>query len=232
MIFRDFFQGFVRLYVLHRAAQGPIYGLALLDELRQRGSALGPGTLYPLLHGLEDIGYLARENRTVGGRVRKYYLLTPEGVRSLAEARARIRGLVEDVLERRLPARRREPMTPPAPKRRSVNLIRPEILHAQLTTRTRGRTPIVIDVRGHDEYVAGHIPGARHIPVDELATRCSELPSQRVHITYCNMRHRGSARSVLAATLLRKHGRHARVLDGGFPAWVAAGYPLDRGVPA
>jgi PadR family transcriptional regulator, regulatory protein PadR len=174
MIFRDFFLGFVRIHVLLRAARGPIYGLALLDELRKHGYVLGPGTLYPQLHGLEEIGYLVRENRVVGGRVRKYYILTPEGARALADARPKIHGLVGEVFESS-PTRLREPMRPARAEPRLMNLIRPEILHARLVTHVRGRTPIVIDVRRNDEYMVGRIPGARHIPVDEFPTRCGDL---------------------------------------------------------
>jgi len=43
------------------------------------------------------------------------------------------------------------------------------------------------------------------------------------------MRHRGSSRSERAATLLRANGYAARALDGGFPAWEAAGYPVEQG---
>jgi rhodanese-related sulfurtransferase len=90
----------------------------------------------------------------------------------------------------------------------------------------------VIDVRDDEEYVAGHIPGARHMPVDMLAARYGELPGRQLHVTYCNMRHRANARSLRAAALLRQRGRRARALAGGFPAWAAAGYPIERGLPA
>jgi PadR family transcriptional regulator, regulatory protein PadR len=104
---RDFFLGFVKVHVLHHAAQEPVYGLALLDELRRHGYELGPGTLYPLLHGLEAAGYLTREDRVVGGKVRKYYAITDAGRLALAEARPKIAELVDEVLEghgpRRLP---------------------------------------------------------------------------------------------------------------------------------
>lgn len=227
MIFRDFFLGFVRIHVLLRAAQGPVYGLALLDELGQRGYALGPGTLYPLLHGLEETGCLVRENRVVGGRVRKYYLITPEGSRALSDARSKIRALVGEVLASGA-TRFRNSRGLTIVERRPVSLIRPEVLHARLVTHARGRAPIVIDVRGDEEYAAGHIPGAQHIPVHALATRYRELPRRRLQVTYCNMRHRGRSRSIHAATILRESGRHAQALAGGFPAWVAAGYPVDR----
>ena len=96
---RDFFLGFVKVHVLHHAAQEPVYGLALLDELRRHGYELGPGTLYPLLHGLEAAGYLTREDRVVGGKVRKYYAITDAGRLALAEARLKIAELVDEVLE-------------------------------------------------------------------------------------------------------------------------------------
>lgn len=226
----DVLRGFARIYVLRRAAEGPVYGLVLLEELQRRGYALGPGTLYPLLHGLEDQGLLARENRIVGGRVRKYYVLTPAGARTLADARSKIQGLVGDMLEIRRPARR-GPVIHGAGER-PPGLIRPDILRARLTARATRRTPVVIDVRDDEEYVAGHLPGARHIPADELAARYRELPGRRLHVTYCNMRHRDTARSVRAAALLREQGREAHALDGGFPAWAAAGYPVERGRPA
>ena len=106
---RDFFLGFVKVHVLHHAAQEPVYGLALLAELRRHGYELGPGTLYPLLHGLEAAGYLAREDRVVGGKVRKYYAITDAGRLALAEARVKIAELVDEVLENRGLGRLPEP---------------------------------------------------------------------------------------------------------------------------
>ncbi len=89
--------------------------------------------------------------------------------------------------------------------------------------------PVVIDVRGADEYRAGHLPEALHIPVDDVPERIAELPADRPVVTYCNLQHRGHARSEHAASLLRAAGLEATTLDGGFPAWEAAGYPVERG---
>ena len=96
---RDFFLGFVKIHILHHAAQEPIYGLAMIEELRRHGYEVSPGTLYPLLHGLEAGGYLGREERVVGGKVRKYYAITAEGRAALAEARAKIAELTHEVVE-------------------------------------------------------------------------------------------------------------------------------------
>jgi PadR family transcriptional regulator len=108
---RDFFLGFIKIHILHHAAQAPVYGVAIIVELRRHGYNLSPGTLYPLLHSLEAAGYLSREDRVVGGKVRKYYTLTDAGRRALDEARPRIRELVDEVLEGRGPTRLPEPAT-------------------------------------------------------------------------------------------------------------------------
>jgi DNA-binding PadR family transcriptional regulator len=96
---RDFVLGFVKIHVLHHAAQEPVYGLALIEELRRHGYELGPGTLYPLLNGLAAAGYLAREERVVGGKVRKYYSITEAGLAALAEVKPKIEELVDEVLQ-------------------------------------------------------------------------------------------------------------------------------------
>jgi PadR family transcriptional regulator PadR len=102
---RDFFLGFVKIHLLHHAAQEPIYGLAMIDELRRHGYELGPGTLYPVLHGLEAAGYLAREDRVVGGKVRKYYAITGVGRAALAETKVKIAELIDEVMDAHGPAR-------------------------------------------------------------------------------------------------------------------------------
>jgi DNA-binding PadR family transcriptional regulator len=106
---RDFFLGFVKVHVLHHAAQEPVYGLAMMEELRRHGYEVSPGTIYPLLHSLETDGYLAREERVVGGKVRKYYTITDEGRAALAEARIKIAELTHEVVEGYGPAKLPEP---------------------------------------------------------------------------------------------------------------------------
>ena len=96
---RDFFLGFVKVHVLHHANRGPIYGVWFLEELARHDYHLSPGTLYPLLHGLEASGYLEREDRVVDGKVRKYYKITPDGEVVLNEAREKMRELVDELLE-------------------------------------------------------------------------------------------------------------------------------------
>lgn len=100
---------------------------------------------------------------------------------------------------------------------------------ATLRDQQGAEAPVVVDVRDASEYAAGHLPGARHIPAGELEGRLAELPRDRPVVTYCSMRHRGASRSERAAALLRTHGYDASALDGGLPAWEAAGGSVDVG---
>jgi PadR family transcriptional regulator PadR len=97
-IFRDFFLGFVRIHILYHANIEPIFGTGIMEELARHGYRLSPGTLYPILHGLEKRGYLRSYDEVVNGKVRKYYRATPAGKAALREAKAKIAELVEEVL--------------------------------------------------------------------------------------------------------------------------------------
>lgn len=97
---REFFSGFIKIHILfHAVEDGEIFGADIARELGTHGYNVSPGTLYPTLHRLEKQGYLKQTARIEGGRVRKYYSPTPSGRKALAEARARIKELVKEVLE-------------------------------------------------------------------------------------------------------------------------------------
>jgi PadR family transcriptional regulator, regulatory protein PadR len=97
-IVRDLFLAFVRVHLLHHAAEARIYGLEMIEELRRHGYEIGPGTLYPILHELEANGYLKSENELAAGKLRKYYRVTAAGRKVLTQARTKIRELVDEVL--------------------------------------------------------------------------------------------------------------------------------------
>jgi rhodanese-related sulfurtransferase len=103
-----------------------------------------------------------------------------------------------------------------------------EVIDREDVLRRQGEAapPIVVDVRGPDEYAAGHIAGAMNIPLDQLQDRLAELPPNRLVVTYCNMFHRGMSRCERAASLLEQSGVPARALDGGYPGWQQAGLPV------
>jgi DNA-binding PadR family transcriptional regulator len=89
---------FARLHVLHHASEEPIFGLGMMDELRRHGYRMGPGTLYPLLHRLDADGLLASRVEVVGGKVRKYYVITGKGRKVLRAIAPKIAELAEEVL--------------------------------------------------------------------------------------------------------------------------------------
>lgn len=75
-IIRNLTLSFVRVHVPHHAAEEPVFGLAMIEELGRHGYELSPGTLYPIRHGMEQSGLLTCEQEVVGGKVRKYYTAT------------------------------------------------------------------------------------------------------------------------------------------------------------
>lgn len=98
-ITRGVFLAFVRVHILHHAAKAPIFGLEMIDELRHHGYSIGPGTLYPILHNLENAGCLRSKEQVVNGKRRKNYIATAKGRRALADVRKKITELVNEVLE-------------------------------------------------------------------------------------------------------------------------------------
>lgn len=93
--------GLIPLHILHHAVEEEIFGQGMLDELRSHGYRIGPGTLYPMLHRLEERGYLqAREERN--GRVmRRYYTATAKGVAALKSVRPQIEELCRELLDKK-----------------------------------------------------------------------------------------------------------------------------------
>jgi rhodanese-related sulfurtransferase len=80
---------------------------------------------------------------------------------------------------------------------------------------------VLVDVREPDEWVAGHIEGALHVPLGELSARLAELPEGDV-VVVC----RSGARSARATAFLIGNGLPAVNLEGGMQAWAAAGRPM------
>ena len=94
---RDLFLGFVKLHILHHAGREAVYGLGLIEELGRHGYRLSPGTLYPILHGLEQERLLVCETQVVEGKVRKYYRLTASGRIALREGKRKARELMKAI---------------------------------------------------------------------------------------------------------------------------------------
>ena len=95
----------------------------------------------------------------------------------------------------------------------------------ELMERLSEGSVVVLDVRPEEEYRAGHIPGARSVPVDALEAALQTLPRDREMVAYC----RGPycVFSDEAVAFLRSRGYRARRLQQGLPDWRAAGMPVE-----
>ena len=86
---------------------------------------------------------------------------------------------------------------------------------------------VVLDVRPAREYEAGHIAGARSIPIEELAARLRELPKSKAIVAYCRGPYCVFAGE--AAALLAAKGFRAYRLAGGYPDWKLEGGAVAMG---
>lgn len=96
---RNLYTGLIRLHLLHHAAEAPIFGQGMIDELGRHGYRLSAGTLYPILHGMERQGYLRSRLTLAGGRNRRVYRATPAGRNALVTARQRVKELFGEMFE-------------------------------------------------------------------------------------------------------------------------------------
>jgi PadR family transcriptional regulator PadR len=96
---RDLYSGLIRLHVLHHAVEEPVFGLGMIEELARHGYRISPGSLYPLLHGLEKKGYLRSTERRNGKSLRRIYRATPLGRRALAAAKDKVLELLSELME-------------------------------------------------------------------------------------------------------------------------------------
>jgi len=85
---------------------------------------------------------------------------------------------------------------------------------------------VLLDVRGDDEWAAGHIDGAVHVPLDRLVNRMlyepGELISEQPLVVLC----KSGGRAGQAATWLNRNGFDAVLLEGSMRGWEAAGHPM------
>ena len=96
---RDLYSGLIRLHVMHHAVEEPIFGLGMMEELARHGYRISPGSLYPLLHGLEKKGYLKSKEQRKGKSLRKVYRATPLGRKALKAARSKVLELLRELIE-------------------------------------------------------------------------------------------------------------------------------------
>ena len=101
------------------------------------------------------------------------------------------------------------------------------MFHAAVPTVDAASVPAegpLLDVREQDEWEAGHVEGALHIPMGQVVARISELPDERLYVL-CRV----GGRSAQVVQYLVAQGREAVNIDGGMYAWEAAGRPMVSG---
>ncbi len=97
---KDLYSGLIRLHILYHAGEGPIFGLEIIEELGRHGYKISPGTIYPILHGMENRGYLRSETQETKGHLRRVYKITPKGKGALKRAKGKVHDLFGELFER------------------------------------------------------------------------------------------------------------------------------------
>ena len=194
-----------RLELLDLLAQGPRSVESLADA-----AALGMSTCSAHLQTPREAGLV--ESRRDGKRI--YYSLTGTDVAGLWEHLRRV-------------AQAHRPHTELA--RRAY--LGPEDTTAvdtdELLRRLERSDVVLLDVRPEPEYAGGHLPGALHIPLEDLAARIGELPRDREVVAYCRGRYCVLAHD--AVRLLNANGVDARRATDGVLEWRLAGVPIEAG---
>ncbi|MFL1468248.1 PadR family transcriptional regulator [Paraclostridium bifermentans] len=96
-ILRKIFLGFIHIHILHHAKKEPFYGSWMIEELKTHGYDISPGTLYPILKAMEQSNLLDKEEIVVGGKIRKYYKITPDGEVVLKESKIKAKELFKEL---------------------------------------------------------------------------------------------------------------------------------------
>ena len=94
---QDLLKGLIRLHLLHHASESEFYGQWMIHELARHGYTLSPGTLYPMLHGLEGRGYLKSKKERSGRTFRRFYRATALGREANKLAKVQVRELIGEL---------------------------------------------------------------------------------------------------------------------------------------
>ena len=96
-ITRKIFNGLIYIHILHHGNIEPFYGSWMIEELKEHGYNVSPGTLYPILKSMVDEGLIEKEDINVNGRIRKYYETTEKGNVLLFELKNNLKELFNDI---------------------------------------------------------------------------------------------------------------------------------------
>jgi DNA-binding PadR family transcriptional regulator len=96
---RKILLSFIRIHILHHASDiDGIYGVGMMEELKRHGYKISPGTLYPVLHDMEQNDMLQKKLVNVNGRIRKVYRTTSKGKKTLEKLKDFVLELSEEVI--------------------------------------------------------------------------------------------------------------------------------------
>lgn len=95
----DLYGGLIRLHILYHASREPVFGLGIMEELGRHGYRMSAGTLYPMLHSMEEAGYLRSTSHIVVGKMRRTYRITAQGRKALAAAKEKVTELFGELFE-------------------------------------------------------------------------------------------------------------------------------------
>ncbi|HET7349138.1 MAG TPA: PadR family transcriptional regulator [Acidobacteriaceae bacterium] len=96
---KDLYSGLIRIHVLYHACTEGVFGHGMILELRRHGYRVSPGTIYPLLHGMEQRGLVRSSFAWIEGRRRKVYYGTRLGKKLLGEAKEKVGELSHELFE-------------------------------------------------------------------------------------------------------------------------------------
>jgi phage shock protein E len=88
----------------------------------------------------------------------------------------------------------------------------------------RADAPLLLDVRSPEEFASGHVPGAKNVSYDQVASRLAELGPAREVVVYCEK----GGRAAKAAEVLKGAGFDVKHLSGDMSGWRAQGLPVER----
>jgi rhodanese-related sulfurtransferase len=99
----------------------------------------------------------------------------------------------------------------------------PPVVSVATARRLQGEGHRILDVREEDEFAAGHIAGAVHLPLMQIPARAGELDAAAEWLAVCRV----GGRSLQATAYLARLGLRVRNVDGGMEAWAGAGLPFE-----
>ena len=97
-IIRKIFNGLIYVHILHHGNKEAFYGSWMIEELKEHGYNVSPGTLYPILKSMVDEELIEKEEININGKIRKYYKTTEKGNNLLLELKGNLKELFNDIV--------------------------------------------------------------------------------------------------------------------------------------